>query len=100
MIRLEWNALRVGQHVLVHDETDPGLPLVPGRVTMVTAAPGSNDVAIRIPSTRGPSKVVHPTRLVVHLEDVDPDARCWRCDAGADEALRQRHTAATTGATK
>jgi hypothetical protein len=100
MIRLQWNALRVGHHVLVHDETDPGLPLVPGRVTMVQAAPGSNDVAIRIPSTRGPSKVVHPPRLAVHLEDLDPEARCWRCDAGADEALRLHHKTQTAGVTK
>jgi len=100
MIRLEWNALRVGHHVLVHDETDPGLPLVPGRVAMVQAAPGSNDVAIRIPSTRGPSKVVHPPRLAVHLEDLDPEARCWRCEARHEEALRPRHKPPTTSVTK
>jgi hypothetical protein len=100
MIRRQWNALRVGHHVRVHDESEAGLPLVPGRVTMVHAASGSNDVAIRIPSTRGPSKVVHPPRLAVHLEALDPDARCWRCDARHDEALRPRHKAPTTGVTK
>lgn len=100
MNRLEWNALRVGHRVLVHDEAEAGLPLVPGRVTMVQAASGSNDVAIRIPSTRGPSKVVHPPRLAVHLEELDPEARCWRCEARADEALRPRHKAPTTGVTK
>ena len=100
MNRIQWNTLRVGHHVLVHDETKPGLPLVPGRVTMVHAASGSNDVAIKIPSTRGPSKVVHPPRLAVHLEDLDPEARCWRCDTNHDEALRARHKAPTTGGTK
>lgn len=100
MIRLEWNTLRVGHHVLVHDETKPGLPLVPGRVTMVHAASGSNDLAIRIPSTRGKSKVIHPPRLAVHLEDLDPEARCWRCDARHDEALRPRHKASTTDGAK
>lgn len=100
MIRLEWNALRVGHHVLVHDETTPGLPLVPGRVTRIQAASGSNDVAIRISSTRGPSKVVHPPRLAVHLEDLDPEARCWRCEACHAEALRRRHQPPTTLVTK
>ena len=99
MNRIQWNTLHVGNYVLVHDETKPGLPLVPGRVTMVNAASGSNDVAIRIPSTRGPSKVVHPPRLAVHLEDLDPEARCWRCDTRLDEAL-PRHQASTTGVTK
>jgi hypothetical protein len=100
MIRLQWNALRVGQHVLVHDETEAGMPLVPGRVATVQAASGSNVVAIRIPSTRGPSKVVHPPRLAVHLDELDPEAHCWRCEARADEALRQRHKAPTGGVTE
>jgi hypothetical protein len=100
MNRIQWNTLSVGHHVLVHDETKPGLPLVPGCVSMVHAASGSNDVAIRIPSTRGPSRVVHPPRLAVHLEALDPEARCWRCDARHDEALRPRHKAPTTGVTE
>jgi hypothetical protein len=100
MIRRQWNTLRVGHHVLVHDETRPGQPLVPGRVTMVRAASGSNDVAIRIRSARGPSREVHPPRLAVHLEDLDPDQRCWRCEARHDEALRPRRKAPTAGTTK
>jgi hypothetical protein len=99
MIRLQWNALSVGNHVLVHDETRPGLPLVPGRVTMVQTASGCNEIAIRIPSTRGPSTVVHPHRLAVHLEDLDPEAHCWRCEARHEEALRPRHKSPTAGAT-
>lgn len=99
MNRIQWNSLDVGHYVLVHDETAPGLPLVPGRVTMVRAASGSNDVAIKIPSPRGPSRVVHPPRLAVHLEDLDPEARCWRCDTRHDEALRPRQKARTSGAT-
>jgi hypothetical protein len=86
MIRLQWNALRVGQHVLVHDDTEAGQPLVPGRVTEVETAPGANEIGIRIPSTRGPSKVVHPSRLAVHLDELEPEARCWRCEASADHA--------------
>ena len=81
MIRRQWNALRVGDHVLVHDETEPELPIVPGRVIEVRAASGVNDIAIRIRSGRGPSKIARPRRLAVHPEELDPDGHCWRCDA-------------------
>ena len=100
MNRIRWNAPRASHRVLVHDETEAGVPLAPGRVTMVPAASGSNDVAIKIPSTRGPSRVVHPPRLAVHLGDLDPEGRCWRCDARADEAVSPRPKVPTTGVTK
>jgi hypothetical protein len=90
MIRLRWNALRVGHHVLVHDEAEAGMPLVPGRVETVEAAPGSNVVAIRISPARGRSRVVLPSRLAVHLDELDPEARCWRCDARTDDVYRKR----------
>ncbi len=80
MIRLQWNALRVGDHVLVHDESDTDMSLVPGRVTAIETAPGSNEVTIRITPKSGPAKVVQPSRLLVHLDEFDPDGRCWRCD--------------------
>jgi hypothetical protein len=82
VIRLAWNSLQVGHRVLVHDDDDPAMPLVPGRVTTVQTAPGSNDVAIRISPSGGPTRIVHPRRLMVHL-DADTEAgaeRCWRCD--------------------
>jgi hypothetical protein len=87
MIRLQWNALRVGDHVLVHDEDDTEMALVPGRVTMIQTAQGSNDVAIRL-SGRGASKIVHPRRLAVHLDEFDPDSHCWRCDLQSPIARR------------
>jgi hypothetical protein len=86
--------------VLVHDEGDAGQPLLRGRVTEVRTAVGSNDVAIRVPSTGGTSKVIHPNRLAVHLDEYEPESRCWRCDARADEALRPRQKVATPDDTK
>jgi hypothetical protein len=88
MIRQEWNALQVGDHVFVHEETDRqdgdrNLPAVPGRVVVVDFAEGSNRVAIRISPARGKATVVLPRRLAVHLEELDPDRRCWRCDTHA-----------------
>ena len=76
-----WNALQVGDHVLVHDEDEPEQPIVPGRVSEVQSAPGSNDVEIRIRPTRGRARLVRPRRLAVHLDEIDPDGHCWRCDA-------------------
>ena len=88
MNRLEWNELRVGDRVLVHDESDARAPLLPGRVTEVAEAPGSNDVAIRVPASRGKSQIVRPPRLSVHLDDLDPESRCWRCEARVDDFAR------------
>jgi hypothetical protein len=83
MIRLQWNGLRDGHRVLVHDETDRDLPLIPGRVAMVQTEAGSNDVAIRLSPGTGASRVVRPGRLAVHLDVLDPDEDCWRCAIGA-----------------
>ena len=83
MIRQEWNALEVGDHVLVHDDRDHDQPATPGRVVEVEVAAGSNVLAIRISPVRGKPMVVQPRRLAVHLEELDPDRRCWRCDSHA-----------------
>lgn len=83
MIRQEWNALQVGDHVMVHEDSDLPLAAIPGRVVEVEDAEGSNDIAIRISPVRGKPMVVRPRRLAVHLEDLDPDRRCWRCDTHA-----------------
>jgi hypothetical protein len=79
MVRLEWNALRVGDHVLVHDGDDAGMSLVPGLVALTDTAAGSNDIGIRITPTR----VVRPSRLAVHNDPRDLTESCWRCDAAA-----------------
>jgi hypothetical protein len=88
MIRLQWNGLRVGHHVLVHDERDHDMPLVPGTVELVQTAAGSNDLAIRISSADGSTTLVHPRRLAVHLTTLDPHEDCWLCtiDAAATAA--------------
>lgn len=86
MIRQEWNALQVGDHVFVHEDNDHNLAAVPGRVVVVEFAEGSNDVSIRISTGRGQATVVRPRRLAVHLEELDPDRRCWRCDTHARAA--------------
>jgi len=81
MLRLEWNALRVGDKVLVHDAGNADLRLVPGVVAMVESAKGSSDIGIRIGTADDVRRVVRPRRLAVHVNPVDPTQCCWRCDA-------------------
>ena len=79
MLRREWNALRVGDHVLVHDADDSALTLVPGVVSLVQTASGSNVVAILLAGSDG-HRLVKPRRLAVHTDPVGLDEQCWRCD--------------------
>lgn len=81
MVRLEWNALRMGDRVLVHDLNDAQMRLVSGVVALVDSARGSNDIGVRISSNSGPSRVARPTRLSVHADPRDVAEACWRCDA-------------------
>ena len=97
MLRLEWNALQVGDKVLVHDDADISLRLQPGTVAMVQTAPGSNDLGVRVTGLSGRVSVVRPTRLSVHLDPRDATEECWRCDAMAARA-GGRHEAADESA--
>ncbi len=83
MVRLEWNALRVGDKVLVHDPGDSSMRLVPGTVALVQSVSGPNDVGIRMGPEIGRQAVLRPSRLSVHLDPRDPDEECWRCEAVA-----------------
>lgn len=83
MIRLQWNGLQPGDHVEVHDDTDPGMALTEGTVELVQTAIGGNDLAIRIRPHDGPSRVVRPRRLAVHLLPHDLGEDCWRCRLAA-----------------
>lgn len=79
MLQLQWNALRAGDRVLVHDDLNLGLAPSEGLVTFVTTRSHQpNDIAIRILTS---GKVVTPRRHAVHLMPLDPRMPCWRCDA-------------------
>ena len=81
MNRLQWNALRVGDHVLVHDDAEPDMPLIPGRITAVEPESGSNNITIRVASRGQQARFVRPRRLTVHLDTGETTERCWRCEA-------------------
>ena len=86
MLRLQWNALQVGDKVLVHDDADAELRLEPGIVVMVQTAHGSNDLGVRVTSRDGHVRVVRPSRLSVHLDPRDATEECLRCDVIAAAA--------------
>lgn len=82
MLMFQWNALRVGERVMVHDDLDPSFGLRPGIVELVqTRRAGANEIAVR-PEARA-SVIVLPRRHAVHLIPIDPAVPCWRCDAMA-----------------
>ena len=97
MLRLEWNSLRVGDRVLVHDAADADLALVPGVVAMVQTAAGSNDIGVRVTAEGAGHRIVRPARLAVHLDPWAHTETCWRCDAlAASESARVGAAGAAT----
>jgi len=79
MLPFQWNALRVGDRVSVHDDHAPGLDIHEGVVAIVqTRRGGANEVSIRIETT---DRVVRPRRHAVHQLPLDRRFWCWRCDA-------------------
>ena len=66
MLRMEWNALRVGDQVLVHDDDDLAAPLTEGTIRILQSRPsGWNDLAIRLTGSTGP--VIRPRGGACHL---------------------------------
>jgi hypothetical protein len=83
MMRFQWNALRVGDRVMVHDASDAHLGAIAGVVSIVDTKVGSNDLGIRVGTGDAPTRMVRPTRLSVHLDPIAGTEDCWRCDAMA-----------------
>ena len=90
VILVQWNALRPGDHVLVHDDADRAMPLLSGVVATIQTAASSNDVAIRICVPTGGHGVRRPGRLAVHLPQLDPREACWRCAIAATRGANER----------
>lgn len=89
MLRLQWNALRPGDPVAVHDDAKSHSPLNDGVVVRVQKAADSNDVAVQINRTSAQQRaVIHPHRRTVHQVPRDPTEACWRCEAASDRGER------------
>lgn len=80
MRTFEWNALRVGDPVLVHVDDGRVFPLEHGVVAFVDSRPGDNDVGVRVPESATRSRVARPTRLSTHLDPLGDETGCWRCE--------------------
>jgi hypothetical protein len=91
MLRFEWNALRVGDMVLVHDPAGR-FPAASGTVVTVDTKRerrGANGVGIRV-GAEGRHEVVWPSFLAVHHDPADLMDDCWRCAALTEAAPRPR----------
>lgn len=83
MLKFQWNALRCGDPVFVHDTADADYALLHGEVAIVDTVVGStNDLAVRV-QTPASHAIIRPARLTVHLDPLDPNEACWRCDIAA-----------------
>lgn len=76
MLPFEWNSLRIGDSVAVHNDVDLATPLQPGSVRIVQTRPGTgvNDIAIRLDT----GSMIRPRRGAVHTTPTGAD-QCWRC---------------------
>jgi hypothetical protein len=91
MLRVEWDALRVGNRVVVHDPLGTEFPLLSGTVAMVQtkrSKRSANGVGIRFATDRGRHRVVWPSFLAAHHDPLDPTEDCGRCAALAETAAR------------
>ncbi len=79
MLRFQWDSLRRGDHVLVHDATAPDLGLRSGIVTLVDATGPRRDVAVRYTDGSDVGRVVRPGRFATHPDPLTDAAACWRC---------------------
>jgi hypothetical protein len=79
MLKFQWDALRRGDTVFVHDASDTDLGLRAGIVTLVDVRPSGHDVGIRLATGTPTQSVIRPGRFAVHLAAGD-DHDCWRCN--------------------
>lgn len=74
MLLFQWNALRQGDTVSVHDDAHLDHPLERGTVRIVETRPSGNDIAIQLDS----GVLARPRRGAVHTIATG-SVDCWRC---------------------
>jgi hypothetical protein len=79
MLRFQWDSLRRGDHVLVHDVRRADLGLRPGVVELVDTGGGRHDVGVRYSDGVDAGRVVRPGRFATHPDPRVDDGDCWRC---------------------
>lgn len=89
VLTFQWNALRVGDHVLVHDDLDPGFVMHEATVKLVqTLGHAANEIALRLDDR--PTEIVYPRRQAVHLTPITRRSECWRCGASSERVAATR----------
>lgn len=84
MLAFQWNALRVGDRVAVHDDSDADLEPHEAIVALLqTRQFGANEIGLR--RTDQPTTMLRPRRHAVHLLPFDQGIPCWRCNARAHQ---------------
>jgi hypothetical protein len=78
----EWDALRVGDPVLVHDDlsTVGDFPLCGGTGATLDGLSRPHGVSIRLTAATSPARaIVRPLPMRVHHDPHHPAEPCWRC---------------------
>jgi hypothetical protein len=99
VLRFEWNALRIGHKVLLHDWASADFTLTPGVVASVDTQKGLNRVGIRLPASNGERMILWPSSHAVHRDPLDLAEPCWQCQELAEstgQAQRRPDVAAQT----
>ena len=93
MLRFEWNGLRVGDWVVVHDHPfGTEFPLLAGTVAVLEtkrSKRGANALGVRIAIDGGGHRVVWPSYLAAHRDPPDPTEDCWRCASPVETTAHQ-----------
>lgn len=79
MLRFQWDSLRRGDRILVHDAGSSDLRLRPAVVVLVDTAGDRRDVAVRYSDGPDAARVVRPGRFAIHPDPLGDAADCWRC---------------------
>ena len=79
MLRFQWDSLRRGDRVLVHDPLTVDLGLRPATVELVDTGGSRPDVAVRYSDGPDAGRVVRPGRFAIHPDPLRDTADCWRC---------------------
>lgn len=80
MLRFQWDSLRRGDRILVHDAAQPHLGLRPAEVVFPHTAASGDDVGARYSNGPDAGTVVRPGRFAVHFDPITDESACWRCD--------------------
>jgi hypothetical protein len=80
MLRFQWDSLRRGDHILVHDVHAPDLGLRPAVVELVDSSGPRHDIAARYVDGPDAGTMVRPGRFATHFDPLEGDTDCWRCD--------------------